>query len=140
MENNDGVRTIVRDGEVIELIPRGKKIKVMPDILAGGGVWLCDDGGPQITPEELGASPELCLALYKWGDWYDRKSVDRTDLAYRHDAPDFKDLDEARRFDERGLELAQWLKREVGDDYIVIYRSVILGGPVSDISIDAREL
>src|SRR5947209_6621595 len=105
--------TYERNGEVYELIPRGTTIKVMADFSASG-VWQCGDDYAGITAEELGASPDLCRALEEWQDWFDSRA--EYDLDF-DDLRDFRDLEECRRFDDRGLELARWLKREVGDRY-----------------------
>jgi len=78
-------------------------------------LWY-EEGGP-VSPEELGVSTELCLALH---EWYGLWSSIENDEAYKRDETARIDWG---HFDVKGLALWNRLRTELSGQFDVVYYS-----------------
>ncbi|MEG4958853.1 MULTISPECIES: hypothetical protein [unclassified Microcoleus] len=93
-----------------------QRIKLMADFDCYP-LWDMDDGG-DIAPTELPLSEATIERLLNWQKIYDG-IIDWNDPA----SAGFATIKEERAFERKGISLWCQLKRELGDDYQVFYKS-----------------
>lgn len=99
-----------------------KQIKFMPDYYCSP-LWHDDriEVG-DIDLDSLPISTDLKLYINKWANEYD-KTLNLEDP--RNSG--FKDLEELEKFKAEGLALSERLQKELGENFIIIYKPLGLG-------------
>ncbi len=78
-------------------------------------LWIVEtDGLDNVRPKELGLSEELCRAIERWDEAYQRTFVPDDPVS-----SDFATAAEERAFEEEGVLLRARLQEELGDGSVV---------------------
>ncbi|MBP0019473.1 MAG: hypothetical protein J7647_18215 [Cyanobacteria bacterium SBLK] len=105
-----------------------KKIKLMADYGCDPLWWDESDIVGDIAPEMLPLAAETIQRLHQWANRYD-ETLDWDDPA---NSPGFQNEEDARDFEEEGLNLWQQIQQELSPNYTVSYFSEKLGKVICD--------